>query len=94
MRHHLHAFAKVDAIEGGSVMSEHGTGVQVSPRTTIKVALKENVTLEQLTKVISTIGGRYGCRACGLLGFDLQLAGDPGDFTEVAGFEGVKSVGV
>lgn len=75
-------------------MSEHATLLPVVPRTTVKVSLKENVTLEQLTKIVAGIGGRYGCRTCGLMGIDLQLAGDPGDFTEIAGFEGVKSVGV
>jgi hypothetical protein len=70
-------------------MSEHTT-LPVFHRTTVKVALKENVTLDQLNTIIAGIGGRYGCRTCGLMGVDLQLAGDPGDFTEIAGFEGVK----
>jgi hypothetical protein len=74
-------------------MSEHVFDpVQVTPRTTIRVALKENVSLDEITTIIGRIGGRYGCLACGLLGFDLQLAGDPGDFSEISSLEGVKSV--
>ena len=73
-------------------MSEHAT-LPVSPRTTVKVALKQNVTLDQLPKIVAGIGGRYGCRTCGLMGIDLQLAGDPGDFKEISSLEGVKSVG-
>jgi hypothetical protein len=79
-------------------MSEHAinptTGVQISPRTTIKVHLKGNVDLPAISNIIAGIGGRYGCRTCGLMGFDLQLSGDPGDFTEFASLPGVKSVGV
>jgi hypothetical protein len=78
-------------------MAEHATsvtaGVQVLPRTTIKVNLKNNVDLPALSNIIAGIGGRYGCRTCGLLGFDLQLSGDPGDFSEVASLPGVKSIG-
>jgi hypothetical protein len=78
-------------------MSEHAvspvTSAHITPRT-IKVTLKENVDLQTISNIVATIGGRYGCRTCGLLGFDLQLSGDPGDFSEVAGLPGVKSVGV
>jgi hypothetical protein len=70
------------------------TGAHVFPRTTIRVNLKEKVDLEAINNIVATIGGRYGCRACGLLGFDLQLSGDPGDFSEVASLPGVKSIGV
>jgi hypothetical protein len=72
-------------------MSEHATGAPVSHRTAVKVTLKENVSLDQLTKIISGIGGRYGCRTCGLMGVDLQLSGDPGDLPEIASLPGVKS---
>jgi hypothetical protein len=65
-----------------------------SPRTTIKVNLKGSVDLPTITKIIGTIGGRYGCITCGLLGFDLQLAGDPGDFSEVSKLPGVQSVSI
>jgi hypothetical protein len=82
----------VDAIKGGTIMSEHATTVaKSSPRAAVKVILKDNVSLDQLTKIISGIGGRYGCRTCGLMGVDLQLSGDPGDVPEVASLPGVKS---
>jgi hypothetical protein len=92
MRHHLHASVKADVTEGESIMSEHAsTGAKGSPRASVKVTLKENVSLDQLTKIISGIGGRYGCRTCGLMGVDLQLSGDPGDLPEIASLPGVKS---
>ena len=60
--------------------------------TTVQVNLKENVTVEALSQIISTIGGRYGCRTCGLMGIDLHLTGDAGDPYELAKVAGVKSV--
>jgi hypothetical protein len=72
--------------EGGSTMS--------SPRTTIKVHLKDNVNVEAISNIVASIGGRYGCRTCGLLGFDLHLAGDPGDLSEIKALPGVKSFGL
>ena len=60
--------------------------------TTVQVHLKENVTVEALSQIISMIGGRYGCRTCGLMGIDLHLTGDTGDPYELAKVAGVKSV--
>jgi len=72
-------------------MSEHAlSGVPVSQRTTVKVNLSKDVSLDSLSHLISVIGGRYGCRTCGLLGVDLHLAGDPGDTTELASLPGVR----
>lgn len=75
-------------------MAEHGSGVNAgahsSARTTVKVHLKENVDLETLGRIISGIGGRYGCRTCGLMGVDLELSGDPGDLSEITSLPGVK----
>jgi hypothetical protein len=56
------------------------------------VNLAKTVDLVQLNTIIGSIGGRYGCRTCGLLGFDLELQGDPGDFSDVAALPGVQSV--
>ena len=67
-------------------------GAAVASRTTIRVNLSEKVDLDKITAIIGTIGGRYGCRTCGLLGFDLQLAGDPGDLSEIKSIPGVNSV--
>jgi hypothetical protein len=84
----------VDAVEGvamsqNELISKNGAAAS---RTTIRVNLSEKVDLEKLTAIIGTIGGRYGCRTCGLLGFDLQLAGDPGDLSEIKSLPGVNSV--
>jgi hypothetical protein len=68
------------------------TAAHVSPRTTVKVNLKGPVDVEAINKIVATIGGIYGCRTCGLLGFDLHLAGDPGDFGGLKGLPGVGSV--
>ncbi len=65
-----------------------------TPRHSIRVHLTENVDLEKITAIVSAIGGRYGCRTCGLLGFDLQLAGDPGDLSQFSKLPGVASIGV
>lgn len=73
-------------------MSEKGsTGAKGPTRTSVKVTLKENVDLASITNIISGIGGRYGCRTCGLMGIDLHLSGDPGDLPEIASLPGVKS---
>jgi len=68
--------------------------MSASPRTTVRVHLAPNVSLESINNIVATIGGRYGCRTCGLLGFDLQLVGDPGDLSEVEKLPGVASVGL
>ena len=64
-----------------------------SPRPTVRVNLAKTVDLAQLNNIIGSITGRMGCRTCGLLGFDLQLQGDPGDFSEIGSLPGVRSVG-
>jgi hypothetical protein len=60
-------------------------------RTTVNVHLQPKVTVEAISNIISTIGGRYGCRTCGLMGIDLHLTGDTGDPYELASVEGVKN---
>jgi hypothetical protein len=70
-----------------------GTAPVPSPRPTVRVNLEKAVDLTQINSIIGSIGGRYGCRTCGLMGFDLQLQGDPGDFSETASLPGVQSVG-
>ena len=68
--------------------------MSTSPRSTVRVNLAPNVDVEKITAIVAAIGGRYGCRTCGLLGFDLQLAGDPGDFSQIEKLPGVASVGL
>jgi hypothetical protein len=58
--------------------------------TTVNVHVQPKVTVEALTHIISTIGGKYGCRTCGLMGVDLHLTGDAGDPYELANVEGIK----
>lgn len=64
------------------------------PRPTVRVNLAKSVDLAQLNTIIGSIGGRYGCRTCGLLGFDLTLSGDPEEFGEAGSLPGVQSVRV
>ncbi len=68
--------------------------MSTSPRSTVRVNLAPNVDVEKITAIVAAIGGRYGCRTCGLLGFDLQLAGYPGDYSQIEKLPGVASVGL
>ena len=58
---------------------------------TINVRVTENVTLENLHNIVSTIVGISGCRTCGLLGVDLRLVGDPAELQQVSKLPGVQS---
>jgi hypothetical protein len=59
---------------------------------TINIRVSENVTLENLSSIIGRIGGLYGCPACGLLGVDLRLTGDPVEAQQIQKLPGVQSV--
>lgn len=59
---------------------------------TIRIRVNQNVTIENLHKIIDGIVGISGCRTCGLGGIDLHLSGDPVELQEVAKLPGVKSV--
>ena len=61
-------------------------------RGTVSIRVAENVTLEHLHGIISTIGGLAGCRTCGIMGVDLRLSGDPVETQQLASLPGVKSV--
>jgi hypothetical protein len=61
-------------------------------RGTVSIRVAENVTLEHLQGIISTIGGLCGCRTCGIMGIDLRLTGDPAETQQLASLPGVKSV--
>ena len=58
---------------------------------TVKLRVKEDVTLEQLHGIIDHIAGMSGCRTCGIMGVDLQLSGDPVEFGQLAKLPGVKA---
>lgn len=78
-------------------MSEHQEFTHLNlnktaPRSTINVHLRESVDVDVISKIVATIGNYYGCRACGLLGIDLRLTGDPVEFKELANLPGVRSI--
>jgi hypothetical protein len=58
---------------------------------TVRIHVKEDVTLENLHRIIDQIAGMSGCRTCGLLGIDLRLRGDPAEFQQIAKLPGVQS---
>jgi hypothetical protein len=62
-------------------------------RGSVHVTVRENVSLEQLHEIIATIAGMSGCRACGILGIDLRLTGDPVEASHITKLPGVQSVG-
>jgi hypothetical protein len=59
----------------------------------VHVTVREDISLEQLQTIIANIVGYGGCRACGILGIDLRLSGDPVEANQIAKLPGVKSVG-
>ncbi len=67
-------------------------GARISPRASIRLHLLPNTKLETINRIVETIGGRYGCTACGLAGIDLRLIGDPVEFEQFSQIAGVKSV--
>lgn len=62
-------------------------------RGAVHVTVRENISLEQLHEIIATITGMAGCRACGILGIDLRLTGDPVEANQITKLPGVQSVG-
>jgi len=61
-------------------------------KRTVKIRVSEKVTLENLHNLLDRIVGISGCRACGLLGVDLHLTGDPVEWQEISKLPGVQSV--
>jgi len=59
---------------------------------TVKIRVNETVTLENLHSIINRVVGLAGCKGCGLLGVDLQLAGDPVELQQIEKLPGVDSV--
>lgn len=51
-------------------------GATVTPRTSVNVRVPENVDLDTIIIIIGGIVGRYGCRTCGLMGYDLALTAE------------------
>ena len=60
-------------------------------RGSVHIRVHEKVTLENLHSIIDQITTLSGCRACGLLGFELRLGGDPVEAGEIIKLPGVKS---
>ena len=73
-------------------MPAQGTTLAPNVKPTVAVRVASSVNPESLAKIIQTIGGRYGCQTCGILGVDVRLYGDPVEFQEVAKIQGVHSV--
>jgi len=61
-------------------------------RGTVHIRLAEKVSLDHLHSIIDQIAGLSGCRACGLLGIDLRLVGDPEEAQQIVKLPGVKNV--
>ena len=68
-------------------MAEHQSKLQ----GIVKIRVKEQVSLEQLHGLIDDIVIKCGCKACGLLGIDLRLSGDPVEVEQITKLPGVKS---
>jgi hypothetical protein len=58
----------------------------------VQIHVSQSVTLDNLQAIIAQIAGLTGCRACGILGVDLQLTGDPVELQQIAKLPGVQSV--
>jgi hypothetical protein len=57
---------------------------KLRPTTAIDVVVSPDINLQQLSKLLESIAGGAGCRACGLLGIDLRLIGpDPAALKQV-----------
>ena len=61
-------------------------------RGTVRINVVEKVTLDHLHSLIDEISRLSGCHACGLLGIDLRLIGDPIEAWQITKLPGVKSV--
>ena len=68
------------------------TAPSFTTRGTIHVRLGEKVNLQTLQTIIERITHLTGCTACGLLGVDLTLGGDPAEFKQIGQIPGVQSV--
>jgi hypothetical protein len=69
-------------------------------RSTVRIQVKNGIQVQDLVAIIERIGGPSGCRTCGLGGFDVHFAVDPGpelalnkELQGAAGFEGVVITG-
>jgi hypothetical protein len=61
-------------------------------RGTVHARVAKNVTLQNLTRLIEHVGGLAGCHACGLLGIDFRITGEPVESHQAPQLPGVKSV--
>jgi hypothetical protein len=61
----------------------------------VEVVVRSNIHAEQISELVTRVGGLHGCRTCGLVGIDLRLVGsDPAELEEhgLAEVPGVLSV--
>ena len=68
------------------------TAPTFTTRGQINVRLGEKVNLQTLQSIIERITHMTGCTACGLLGVDLTIGGDPAEFNQIKQIQGVQSV--
>jgi len=73
-------------------MPAQGATLAPSVKPTVTVRVASTVSPESLSKIIQSIGGRYGCQTCGILGVDVRLSADPVEFQDIAKIPGVQSV--
>lgn len=59
---------------------------------TVRVSVDQNITLDNLHSLVARITKFAGCPACGLLGVELRLLGDPAEKNDIGKAPGVTSV--
>lgn len=65
---------------------------KVRAKTAIDVVVSPEINLQQLAKLLESIAGSAGCRACGLLGIDLRLIGSDPAVLKQVGIEKLPGV--
>jgi hypothetical protein len=82
-------------------VSEHsnpaagGHGAQelpFKPRNVVKLVVQPGIKLNDLNLAVERAVGLAGCRACGLVGIDLQLLGGDPAYEQFRGIQGVQGV--
>lgn len=63
-----------------------------APVGTVQLRVSEDIKLETLQNILARITHLAGCPACGLLGVDLHIVGDPAEFNQISEMPGVRSI--
>ena len=56
----------------------------------LNITVKQGVSLEELHGLIDQIADTSGCQACGLMGVDLRLSGEPVELEQIRKLPGVR----